>query len=157
HVVEVTAPGRKAWRGTAQATAKATYALAIPVLEPDGGASQPSPRDRGRGWTGLHTSAVVATAVGGVGVIVGAVAGLSALAEGKAAGCANGFCPTPTALDSSRSAYQAGNVATAGFVVGGVALAGAAVLWIVAPARKPAQARWQGARPPVAASYGVDV
>jgi hypothetical protein len=94
--------------------------------------------------------------VGGAGLLVGAVAGLISLAEGKAAGCANGFCPTPTALDSSRSAYTAGNVATAGFVVGGVAAASAVVLWVVAPSRSRAQARWQGPRSS-AASSGVGV
>jgi hypothetical protein len=178
HVIEVTATGRKPWRGTAQATAKSTYALVIPALEPErpgephtqpapspaspapptpgpgpGPVRVPAPPDASPRWTGLHTSAAVFTAVGGAGLIVGAVAGLISLAEGKAAGCANGFCPTQTALDSSKSAYAAGNVATAGFVIGGVAGAGAVVLWVVAPSRStPAQARWQ--RPSIA-SVGV--
>jgi serine/threonine-protein kinase len=160
HAVEASAPGYKPWRGTATATARSTYALAIPALEPlPRGAEQPSPEPsrppvpgappEPPRWTVLHTSAVTATAVGGVGILVGAVAGLIALVDGKTAGCSGGFCPTPAALDSSHAAYQAGTASTVGFVIGGVALAGGATLWILAPSRTPQRT--------AALRYGIDL
>jgi hypothetical protein len=42
-------------------------------------------------------------------------------------------CPTHEGTDAWNSATRAGTVSTIGFVVGGVALVGAGVLWFTAP------------------------
>jgi hypothetical protein len=87
---------------------------------------------------GLGTQRVVGLVAGGVGVVglaVGSAFGLSAISKKSAAqqACPN-LCSTQSQVDAWSDAKAEGNVSTALFVVGGVALAGAVVLWLTAPA-----------------------
>jgi serine/threonine-protein kinase len=86
---------------------------------------------------GLGTQQVVALVAGGVGVVgvgVGSWFGLRAMSRRDHA---RDICPADCDDDAGRDAWRdavsAGNLSTAGFVVGGTALAAAAVLWLTAP------------------------
>jgi hypothetical protein len=85
--------------------------------------------------TGLGTRRTLALVVGGLGVVgvgVGSVLGLQAkskLDEANGAGCSGATCPTQSGLDANDAAMTAGTFSTVAFAIGGVALAGGAVLW----------------------------
>jgi hypothetical protein len=92
------------------------------------------------GTRGLGTQRVVALVAGAVGVVgigVGTVFGVTAISEKNTA---EGVCPARCShqdgVNDWRSATSAGNVSTVAFVVGGSALAGAAVLWLTAPSNR---------------------
>ncbi len=73
-------------------------------------------------------------AVGGagiVGVAIGSIFGLQAIAKNNTANCdANSYCQDP---QSRRDAQGSATISTAGFVAGGVLLAGGLVLILTAP------------------------
>ncbi len=105
-----------------------------PVAPPVSPAPQPPPDDQG---SALGTAGIVVGAVGIVAMGAGvgfAVAAKSDYDDAVESHCdeARGFC-TQTGLDEQESARAMGNVATAVFVVGGVAAATGLVLWLVAP------------------------
>lgn len=74
--------------------------------------------------------AIAAAGVGTVGVIVGAVFGVQAMSKKSAAqkACPNS-CADQAGVEAWSKAKTAGNVSTVAFIVGGVGLAGGAVLW----------------------------
>jgi hypothetical protein len=73
---------------------------------------------------GMPTISYVAGGVGVVGVVVGAVAGISAISHKNAAAksCVDGNCPRATWSDLD-SAHSMATISTTGFVVGAVGLA----------------------------------
>lgn len=73
-------------------------------------------------------------AVGGVGVVMGAVAGILVLndEEGLIAQCPNRQCP-PAVRDDVSAFNTRRNVATAGFVIGGIGLTAGTVLLLLKP------------------------
>jgi hypothetical protein len=86
---------------------------------------------------GLGTQRALALTAGGVGVagvVVGSIFGLTAKSKHDAAGeyCSGRTCTDQRGVDLTNDALSAGNVATAGFVVGAVGLAAGAVLWFTA-------------------------
>jgi len=83
------------------------------------------------GGSSLRTVGLVTGAVGIGGLALGTVFGILALTN-KSSDCHEGVC-TP---GSSATVYGQGNVSTAGFVAGGVLLAGGVTLVLLAP--KPA-------------------
>lgn len=90
----------------------------------------------------------VAEGIALAGIITGAIAGGIAIAKKGDANdlCPEGtyhfHCPTKAGSDAWSSAGSAGDVSTVAFIVGGVALATAVVLWLTAPPR---------AKPPISA------
>jgi hypothetical protein len=97
----------------------------------------PSPSPNTPEAPGLGTQKILALVAGGIGVVgVGLGAAFGAIAISKKSD-AQGACPATCASQDGASKWadagSAGNVSTVGFVVGGVALAGAAVLWFTAP------------------------
>ena len=80
--------------------------------------------------------AIVAGGVGVVGVAVGSVFGLVAMSKKNDAQnvCPN-QCATPDGVSKWSDAKNAGTISTVAFIVGGVGLAGGAILWFTA---KPA-------------------
>lgn len=100
--------------------------------------STPGERSPDEGSGGLGTQrilAIVAAGVGVVGVGVGVGFGLDSLSKHNQAqkACPNTACPDQNGLNLWNQASRAGDVSTAAFIVGGVALAGGAVLWLTAP------------------------
>jgi hypothetical protein len=96
--------------------------------------SAPPPEDT---KDGLGTQKVVALIAGGLGVAglaAGSAFGLAAISKkSQAQASCPDLCSTQSAVDAWSDAKAEGNVSTALFVVGGVALAGAVVLWVTAP------------------------
>jgi tetratricopeptide (TPR) repeat protein len=138
HTVEVSAPGKKPWRGEITTSDGQPFALDVPPLEdapveqgtgPIGGPAGPAEPESKPTWL-IPTGFVV----GGVGVAALGVGGvLGGLALGKASdandACPGGFCSAEgNALAGDASTF--GNAATGLFVGGGV-LAGAGILMLV--------------------------
>lgn len=86
---------------------------------------------------GLPTQRVLSLVAGGLGVVgvgLGAAFGVTAISKRNAARnvCPNA-CKTTEGVAQWSDAGTAGNISTFGFIAGGAALAGAAVLWFTAP------------------------
>ena len=89
------------------------------------------------GGAGMGTQKVLALVAGGIGVVglgIGTAFGVVALSKKSDAQnvCPN-QCSTPDGVDKWNSATSTGNVSTVALIVGGVGIAGAAVLWFTAP------------------------
>jgi hypothetical protein len=99
--------------------------------------SQPPPSPAAEGH-GLGTQKILAIVAGGVGIVglgVGTAFGVMALSQKSDAQslCSHDPCSDRTGVNEWSTADSSGNVSTVGFVVGGIALAGGAVLWFTAP------------------------
>jgi hypothetical protein len=81
-----------------------------------------------------RTVAVASAAVGLVGLGLGIAFGLDSMSKhDDAKKVCPGVCTTQHGVDLWNDAVSAGNVSTVGFVVAGLGLAGAAVLWFLPP------------------------
>jgi hypothetical protein len=159
HTVTASANERKPWTGQVTGKPSATTEVRVPELEVvvapalDLGMA-PEPR----GGT-QRTIALIVGGVGIAGLAVGGVAGVMAISkhDDAKARCEDPKrCPDAESAALWTDATSAGTVSTIGFVAGGVALAGAAVLWFTAPsgASSPSsRASWRVA-PSVAANGG---
>jgi hypothetical protein len=164
HAVEVTSSPGVLWRGEVQGPAgaereivvheraasgasPAPAASAMRTGEPEGPSSPPPPSPsppNDRPGSGLRLAGIVTAGAGGVGLVIGVVAGAIALGD---LGHARSLCDAsggtyPASCNGSsaqdvRSANAAANGAatasTIGFVVGGMALAVGGVLYFLAP------------------------
>jgi hypothetical protein len=89
-----------------------------------------------------RTIAIAVAGAGLAGLAVGAIAGAMSISSRSNAeqACPEATyqfrCPTTQGTDDWNSATTAGNISTVGFVIGGAALAGAAVLWFTAASGK---------------------
>jgi len=88
--------------------------------------------------SGLGTQKILALVAGGVGVVglgIGTAFGVMAMSQKSDAqsACPGSQCATQDGLNKWNNAGSTGNVSTIGFVIGGVGIAGAAVLWFTAP------------------------
>jgi hypothetical protein len=83
---------------------------------------------------GSKTPAIAAFVVGGVGLVVGAGAGIAALTQASSAKslCNGNSCP-PSAADSISASKTSGTISTIGFIAGGVGVATGIILLIVSP------------------------
>jgi hypothetical protein len=111
----------------------------------------PPAADTGSSWSTQKTLAIVAGGVGVVGIGLGTVMGLMASSKWSSAqnDCGNGCGPSAPAQGEKSDASTFATVSTVGFVVGGVGLVGAAVLWFTAPSGSSA--------PATGSRRGVDV
>ena len=150
HTIEAVAPGKQKWSSTVQLTDASKLSVDVPALTPlAAGAAPPTPADTPKPIetpptdTGTasnasskqHAAAIVVGAVGIVGVGLGAVFGLGASSkwsDAKSECTAYPYGCSQTALDARSSAQSKASVATVAFIVGGAAIAGAAVLWFTA-------------------------
>jgi hypothetical protein len=142
------APSRKTWQGRVSARSGATADLAIPDLADVAPKPMAPPPPTGR------TQKILATSAAGLalgGLVVGTVAGIASLSSRSSAeeACPSDVyafrCPTEQGASDWNAATTAGNVATIGFVVAGVALAAAAALWLTAPTAPKSRAATSGA------------
>jgi hypothetical protein len=97
-------------------------------------APQPAPTASVGGMGTQKVLALVAAGIGVVGVGIGSAFGLIAMSKKSDAqtSCPN-QCATPDGVNKWKDAGSAADVSTIGFIVGGVGLGGAAVLWFTAP------------------------
>jgi hypothetical protein len=87
---------------------------------------------------GLGTQEILAIVAGGVGVVglgIGTVTGAIALSKKSDAqnACPGSQCTTQDGVNKWGDAASTGNVSTVALIIGGVGVAGAAVLWFTAP------------------------
>lgn len=148
HVVKATAPGYKPGEahfnvveaGDANASIELQKDPNAVVAPPpganpgQGGATEPPPDTTSGGGSTQKTLGYAALGVGAAGVVVGSIFGVLAIsAHGSLAdSCQNGTCDPSKDGDVS-SYHTKGLVSTIGFIVGGVGLAGGAVLILTAP------------------------
>ncbi len=134
HQIDASAARRRAWHmDVAVDRGGATILLKIPVLEPETPANRAIPVAAPTGLTTTRKLALVAGAVGVVGIAVGSIFGFRALSknsESNESGCNGNVC-TEGAAQIRRTARTAGDISTVGFVVGAAGLIGGAALWIV--------------------------
>jgi serine/threonine-protein kinase len=147
HVVEASAPSKRAWRTTVDvAKSPSTATVEVPKLPdavgPDANApvvethQAPAPPDRGGGQ---RIAGIAAVSVGVIGLGVGTFMGLRAsslLSDSKS------HCPQENACDATgvglnHDAGHAADIATVAFIAGGAALVVGAVLWLTAPRAAP--------------------
>ena len=94
----------------------------------------PPPPDDGGGMGTQKILALVAGGIGVVGIGVGTAFGVMAMSKkNDAQSACSGSCATQDGVNKWSNAGSTGDVSTVGFIVGGVGLAGAAVLWFTAP------------------------
>ena len=103
----------------------------------------------------VRTIGYVVGGVGLAGVVVGSIFGVDAISKNNAAGCdAQSVCTNP----QSRTAAQgSATISTAGFIAGGVLLAGGVVMILAAPKRAGGTAgatSWQWEAAPTIGSGG---
>jgi hypothetical protein len=155
HTLSASAPGRKPWSSpVAIEDGGHTTTVTVPDLEVEppppsaalpapqalqaSGTPETSPTSQGsRGLGVQRTAAIVAGAVGVVGVGLGTYFGIDSIAKHNQAesACPQTTCPTTNGQNGVNlwnDARTAGNVSTVAFIVGGVGLAGMAVLWLTA-------------------------
>ena len=146
HVVEASAPGKQPWRTTITLAGDAsTTTLVVPPLASASGAAV-SPASAASPVTAAsandeptRTKRLVALTVGlgAVGVVALSAGTVLALEAKSKYADADSLCDArgcaPQAASIQESAITRGNVATVMFVAGGLALAGAAVVWFVWP------------------------
>ncbi len=159
HLVAASAPGRRSWRAnvTVRPGDATTAEIAVPLLGPEpasspvvASATTVAPVDVAAVSTapasGLGTQRTLALVAGGVGVVgvgLGTVFGFISKAKHDDAEhhCVGSVCHDQQGVDLKSQAITAGNVATVAFIVGGVALAGGAVLWFTAHSNGESQAQ----------------
>ena len=112
-------------------TAVATPQAPLPGAQPPATAPPPDTS------SSLGTQKILAIVAGGVGIVglgLGSAFGLITMSKKSDAqsACPN-LCSNSDGVSKWSDAVSAGNVSTIGFIVGGVGIAGAAVLWFTAP------------------------
>jgi hypothetical protein len=138
HHVEAIADGKAKWSDTVHVMGeRASVTVDVPELARLApGAETPGIKSRG---STQRTVAIVVGAAGVVGLGLGTVFGLKASSTWNSAkshctdyprGCGD------EGVSQGQDAKGQATIATAGFVVGGVALAGAAALWFTAPSSR---------------------
>lgn len=140
HHLSAAAPGRRPFDGSFEATASSAIETNVPELveiaPPKTAAVAFAPAPAPEPARGGRTLAYVAAGVGLAALAAGSVAGVLSLSKRDDAEreCPKDIyafrCPTETGAAAWNEATTAGDIATVGFVVAGVALAGAAVLWL---------------------------
>lgn len=129
HVIEASAPARRAFRATfiAEVAASTTIAVDMPILEAPPVAHEASSR---------RPLVLVAAGVGVAGIAIGSVLGMTAATKWSRAKSECASAPTgcsADALDLEQTVRTDARWATVAFGVGAIGIAGAAVLWLTAP------------------------
>jgi hypothetical protein len=167
HVIEVSAPGKKAWTTKVTVEAKQATSVDIPALEalpvvavapaataapPTTESAPPTPASSGR-----RTAGLVIAGVGVVGIGIGSVFGLGAMSSKKDADAycnAQSQC-SPQGGSARDSAKSKATMSTAFFGVGIAALAAGTVVLLTAPknTEAPKTTAWLGLgiAPPIGA------
>jgi hypothetical protein len=146
HVVQVSAPGKKAWAASVDTAADGvTTAVTIPELEDAQSLSAPPPPVVPVSSAALPVPSATPAPSGmwrTVGLVIGG-AGLGAIAAGGAlgidamrrrddAGCPGNVCPDATSANTLRDAKAAADWSTVLFIGGGALLAGGVTAWWLA-------------------------
>ena len=157
HTITAVAPGRRAWKQVIELKDAATETVVIGEPPPGPRAEQPpalpqdSTPEAPSSISPRRIGAIAVGTAGLAGLVVGGVFGARAFSKwDEALGYCDEHDVTRCDLDQANplkeEARQAADVSTATFVVGGAALAGAALLWflpVTSPAAgSPRTSRW---------------
>jgi hypothetical protein len=109
-----------------------------PTPQPTSAQSLPESPPSVNGNQGLGTQKILAIVAGGIGVVglgIGSAFGVIAMSQKSDAqsACPGSQCTTQVGVNKWNTAGSTGNVSTIAFVIGGLGVAGAAVLWFTAP------------------------
>jgi hypothetical protein len=105
-----------------------------PSTAPSAGpVTPPPPVTPERHASALKPVGIAATAVGGVGLTVGAIFGLEAMGKKSDAGCSGTVCPDAQSGSKLHTAQNDATLSTAFFIAGGVLAAGGITIWALAP------------------------
>ena len=158
HVVEASAPNKKKWTTTVQVgTSKDQVAVSVPSLEdveisavaagPTAAPLAPSQTtpatDEPSPGSTQRTVGLAVLGVGVVGAALGTVFGLNATskhADAKANCNADQSACNSAGVGQMKDARSAATLSTIGFIVGGAAIAGGAVLYLTASRKEHARA-----------------
>jgi hypothetical protein len=177
HVIEATAPKRRAWSTTVEVSpkqqdARVTVSLAGEVLpeppavpvppsvtSPSSTLAEPLPEQPASGaGSAQRTVGLLTMGVGVAGVAVGTVFGLTAMSKNNDAmqpqNCRTATLCTASGLALTSDAKDAATLSTIAFSVGGAALVGGGVLWFTAPSRHATGVAALRVRPALTPSYG---
>jgi serine/threonine-protein kinase len=140
HAIRASAPGAADFDTSVSApSAGSTSSVSIPPLQP---LAEPSPgpgsgrvQQSGSRIDGQRIVAIVCAAVGVVGVATGTVFGLRSKSKHEESDeyCTGNSCQNRRGVELMDDARSAGNISTVGFIVGGVGLGAATVLWVTSP------------------------
>lgn len=140
HTISASAPRKKPWSAKIQVAGTTPSTIDVPGLEdaPEAAALAGQPSTEGRTQ---RIAGVTVASVGVVGLIVGAVFGAISMSHKSEAEpyCNGNDCTDQQGVDAKHSAVVAGNISTVSFVVGGLLVAGGAVLWFTAPKARSTQ------------------
>jgi tetratricopeptide (TPR) repeat protein len=148
HRLAASAPNRMPWEGTVTAAEGVTTEITIPPLIDPTPVQHPRSAENG-GSTTRRTIATAALAASAAGLLVGAIAGVRAIALKDRAeeACPEATyhyrCPTLGGADDWNAARTAGTVSTVGFITFGAALVTAAAVWFTAPSPR-LRTSWRG-------------
>jgi hypothetical protein len=157
HVIEASAPAKKAFSMRIDVAPKQTDARVTVTLEdapeavapappppspspglPPPGAPEPAPPAAS---SPLKTVGIVVGSAGVAGLVVGAVFGVEASSKNQTAlqpqNCRTSTLCTQNGLTLTSDARNAATISTIGFVAGGALVAGGLVMWLVAPSATP--------------------
>jgi serine/threonine-protein kinase len=146
HMIEASAPGRRAWRTTVVVGARSDYKkVIVPSLErePAKASEAPAPAhgaEAASSWSGMRIAGVTVGAMGAAALGVAGYFGVRALIYKHDSNetCVGNAC-TPEGTDLRNKALDAGNLATIFGIGGVISLAGGTVLYVVgrSPAAQP--------------------
>jgi serine/threonine-protein kinase len=142
HTIEASGAGRLPWKTTITIDAKAgTQTVQVPALA----IAPEAPRTEAAApfWGPLRIAGVAVGSVGLIGVVVGAVFGARTMAKASESNAHCSGSPAlcdPTGLSLRSDAKALAKVADVGLIVGGAAAAAGVVVFLTAPAAKPAAA-----------------
>jgi serine/threonine-protein kinase len=135
HRVTASAKGHKPWETTVTVSEAGSQKVDVPELAiaPPDAPAQDATQNGSTGKT-QRTIGLVLGGVGIVGIGVGTYFGISAKSKADAAApyCTGTTCQQP-GIDDWSKAQSNGNIATVGFIAGGVLLAAGAVVYLIAP------------------------
>ncbi len=128
--------GQKDRRETVAFAAATAAPKQAPTPQTVSGTPPPAmPEEKGPGMGTQKVLAIVTGSVGVVGLGLGTAFGVMAMSKKSDAqnACPANPCPTQDGVNKWSSAGSSATISTIGFIVGGVGIAGAAVLWFTAP------------------------
>lgn len=146
HIIVATAPGKKTWETAVEIPSKPgpTEIAILPLEDAPAGSGptkpqgpSPAPDTSTPYWGTQRVAAVAVAGVAAVALGVGVFYGIrtkSRLDDSNADGhCREGNRCDALGVEARQDAQDAGTMSTVFFIVGGVALGGAAALWFTAP------------------------
>jgi hypothetical protein len=133
YVVRAVAEGYATSEASVHIDAGQEHTLELTLVPPTIARATEEPRN------GRRTAALVVGGVGAAAVVVGSIFGIRSMVKHDESDkfCPRGACRDVRGVEAMNQARTAGDIATIAWVIGGLGLAGAGILWFTAPERAP--------------------